>query len=174
MRQVPMAKDEPTYSEAVRAAAAEAAAALGTNPEAVRQRPIGARRRPGNNGKARVPLDVDAQKDKAAPRKPPDVQPVDARTITTLESCIADLRSLLAKAEERAAETLRSTACRDLGRERPRRAPRRRTDGVAVPPGAVVVALAAGELRIIEPKRLSRASVLLGMDPLNRVTRSAA
>jgi hypothetical protein len=27
MRQVPMAKDEPTYSEAVRAAAAEAAAA---------------------------------------------------------------------------------------------------------------------------------------------------
>ena len=97
-----MAKDEPTYSEAVRAAAAEAAAALGTNPDAVRQRPIGARRRPGN-GKARVPLDEDAQKDKAAPRKPPDVQPVDARTITTLESCIADLRSLLAKAEERAA-----------------------------------------------------------------------
>ena len=41
-----MAKDEPIYSEAVRAAAAEAAAALGTNPEAVRQRAIGARRRP--------------------------------------------------------------------------------------------------------------------------------
>jgi len=38
------------------------------------------------------------------PRKPPDVQPADARTITTLEACIADLRSLLAKAEERAAE----------------------------------------------------------------------
>ena len=99
-----MAKDEPTYSEAVRAAAAEAAAALGTNPEAVRQRAIGAHRRPANNGKARIPLDVDAQKDKAAPRKPPDVQPADARTITTLEACIADLRSLLAKAEERAAE----------------------------------------------------------------------
>ena len=33
-----------------------------------------------------------------------DVQPVDARTITTLEACIADLQSLLAKAEERAAE----------------------------------------------------------------------
>jgi hypothetical protein len=99
-----MAKDESTYSEAVRAAAAEAAAALGTNPEAVRQRPMGARRQPGNNGKARVPLDVDARKDKAAPRKPPDVQPVDVRTITTLESCIDDLRSLLAKAEERAAE----------------------------------------------------------------------
>jgi hypothetical protein len=44
----------------------------------------------------RIPLDVDAQKDKAAPRKPPDVQPADARTITTLEACIADLRSLLA------------------------------------------------------------------------------
>jgi hypothetical protein len=51
-----MAKDEPTYSEAVRAAAAEAAAALGTNPEAVRQRAIRAHRRPGNNGKARVTL----------------------------------------------------------------------------------------------------------------------
>jgi hypothetical protein len=99
-----MAKDEPTYSEAVRAAAAEAAAALGTNPEAVRQRAIGARRRPGNEGKARVLLDVDAQQDKAATRKRPDVQPSDARMITTLEVCIADLRSLLAKAEERAAE----------------------------------------------------------------------
>jgi hypothetical protein len=96
-----MAKDEPTYSEAVRAAAAEAAAALGANPEAVRQRAIGVRRRPG---KAPVPLDVDGQKDKAAPRKPPNVPPDDARTITTLESCIADLRSVLAKAEERAAD----------------------------------------------------------------------
>ena len=46
-----MAKDELTYSEAVRAAAAEA---LGTNPEAVRPRAIAARRRPGNDGKARV------------------------------------------------------------------------------------------------------------------------
>jgi hypothetical protein len=33
-----MAKDGLTYSEAVRAAAAEAAAALGTSPEAVEQR----------------------------------------------------------------------------------------------------------------------------------------
>jgi hypothetical protein len=96
-----MAKDEPIYSEAVRAAAAEAAAALGANPEAVRQRAIRARRRPG---KARAPLDVDGQKDKAAPRKPPNVPPGDAPTITTLESCIADLRSVLAKAEERAAD----------------------------------------------------------------------
>jgi hypothetical protein len=47
---------------------------------------------------------VDAEKDKAAPRKRPDVQPADARTITTLEASIADLRSLLAKAEERAAD----------------------------------------------------------------------
>jgi hypothetical protein len=97
-----MAKDEPTYSEAVRAAAAEAAAALGTNPEAVRPRAIEARRRPGNNGKSRIPLDVGAEKDKAPPRKRPDVQPVDARTITAFEACISDLRSLLAKAEERA------------------------------------------------------------------------
>ena len=99
-----MAKDELTYSEAVRAAAAEAAAALGTNPEAVQQRAIGAREQPGNDGKARVLLDVDAQKDKAVPRKRADVQAADARTITTLETCIADLRSLLAKSEERAAE----------------------------------------------------------------------
>jgi len=98
-----MAKDELTYSEAVRAAAAEAAAALGTNPEAVRPRGIGARRRPGNDGKARVLLDVDAEKDKPR-RKRPDMQPVDAGTITALEACISDLRSLLAKAEERASE----------------------------------------------------------------------
>jgi hypothetical protein len=89
-----MAKDGLTYSEAVRAAAAEAAAALGTTPE---------RRQPGNDGKADV-LELDAEKDKAAPRKRPDVQPADARTITTLEACIVDLRSLLAKAEERAAD----------------------------------------------------------------------
>ena len=95
-----MAKDELTYSEAVRAAAAEAAAALGTKPEAVRPRAIGVGRQPGNDGNARVLLDVDAQKDKAGPRKRPD----HARTITTLEACIADLRYLLAKAEERAAD----------------------------------------------------------------------
>jgi hypothetical protein len=99
-----MAKDGLTYSEAVRAAAAEAAAALGTSPEAVRQRASRARRQPRNDGKAHVLLDVDAEKDKAPPRKRPDVQPADARTITTLEACVADLRSLLAKAEERAAD----------------------------------------------------------------------
>jgi hypothetical protein len=99
-----MAKDEQTYSEAVRVAAAEAAAALGTDPDAVRQHAIGARRQSGNDGEARVLLDVDAQKNKAAPRKRPGLLPPDSRAITTLEACIADLRSLLAKAEERAAE----------------------------------------------------------------------
>src|SRR5262249_53688379 len=98
-----MAKDELTYSDAVRAAAAEAAAALGTNPETVRQRASRARQQPGNDGKAHVLLDVVAEKDKA-PRKRPDVQAADARTITTLEACVADLRSLLTKAEERATE----------------------------------------------------------------------
>jgi hypothetical protein len=39
-----MAKDGITYSDAVRAAAAEAASALGTSPEAVRPRAIRARR----------------------------------------------------------------------------------------------------------------------------------
>jgi hypothetical protein len=98
-----MAKDGLTYSDAVRAAAAEAAAALGTSPEAGRQRAIRARRQPVNDGEADVRLEL-AEKDKAAPRNRPDVQPADARTITTLEACIVDLRSLLAKAEERAAD----------------------------------------------------------------------
>jgi hypothetical protein len=99
----PMAKDELVYSEAVRIAAAEAAAALGTNPEAVRQPAIAARGQAGND-ESRVSPNTDVQKNKATPRKRPVVQPPDARTITTLEACIADLRSLLAKAEERAAE----------------------------------------------------------------------
>ena len=93
-----MAKDGLVYSEAVRAAAAEAAAALGTSSEAIRKRAIRARRQSGNDGTA---PDVE---DQAAPRKRPDVQPADTRTITALEACIADLRSLLAKAEERATE----------------------------------------------------------------------
>jgi hypothetical protein len=91
-----MAKDGLTYSNAIRAAAEEAAAALGTS------HPIRARRQRGNDGTAHVLLELDAEKDRAPPRKGPDVQPADARTITTLEACIADLRSLLAKAEERA------------------------------------------------------------------------
>jgi hypothetical protein len=45
-----MAKDGLIYSEAVRAAAAEAAAALGTSSEAIRKRAIRVRRRPGNDG----------------------------------------------------------------------------------------------------------------------------
>jgi hypothetical protein len=99
-----MAKDGLIYSEAVRAAAAEAAAALRTSSEAIRKRAIPARRQPGNDGTVPVLLDVDAEKDRAAPRKRQTVQPSDTRTITTLEACIADLQSLLAKAEERAAE----------------------------------------------------------------------
>jgi hypothetical protein len=112
-----MAEDGLTYSEAVRAAAAEAAAALGTIPEAVRaapalgtlpeavrQRAPRTRRHPGNSGKARVLLDVDAEKDKPAHRKRPDVQPADAQMIATLEACISDLRSMLAKAEERSSD----------------------------------------------------------------------
>jgi len=99
-----MAKDGVTYSDAVRAAAAEAAAALGASPEALRQPASRRRRQPGNDGKAHVPLEMDAERDKAPPRKRPDVRPADARTITTLEACVADLRSLLAKAEERATD----------------------------------------------------------------------
>src|SRR6516225_8489967 len=99
-----MAKDGVAYSDAVRAAAAEAAAALGTSPEAVRQPASQPPRQPGNDGKAHVPLEMDAERDKVPPRKRPNVQPADARTITTLEACVADLRSLLAKAEERATD----------------------------------------------------------------------
>jgi hypothetical protein len=99
-----MAKDGVTYSDAVRAAAAEAAAALGTSPEAVRRPASRVRRQSGNDGKAHLPPEMDAERDKVPPRKRPDVQPADARTITTLEACVADLRSLLAKAEERATD----------------------------------------------------------------------
>jgi hypothetical protein len=94
-----MAKDGLTYSNAVRAAAEEAAAALRTS------HPIRAGRQPGNDGTAaHVLLELDAEKDKAPPPKAPDVRPADAQAITTLDACIADLRSLLAKAEERAAD----------------------------------------------------------------------
>ena len=99
-----MGKDGLTYSEAVRTAAAEAGSALGTLPEAVqitpelgtlpeavRQRAPRAHRLPGNRGQAHVLLDVDAEKDKPA---------ADAQMITTLEACVSDLRSMLAKAEE--------------------------------------------------------------------------
>jgi hypothetical protein len=123
-----MAKDELTYSEAVRTAAAEAGAALGTLPEAVqvtpavgtlpeavRQRAPRAHRRPGNSGKARVLLDVDAERDKPVPRKRPDVQPADAQMITTLEACVSDLRSMLAKAEERSSDE--RTRCDRLAAE---------------------------------------------------------
>jgi hypothetical protein len=69
---------------------------------------------------------VDAEKDKAR-RKRPDVQPVDAETITALEARISDLRTLLAKAEERASDERsrcdRLIDSRDLNRERPCGAP---------------------------------------------------
>jgi hypothetical protein len=99
-----MAKDGVTYSDAVRAAAAEAAAALGTSPETVRRPASRVRRQSGNDSKAHLPPEMDAERDKAPPRKRPDVQLADARTITTLEACVADLRSVLAKAEERATD----------------------------------------------------------------------
>ena len=120
-----MAKDELTYSEAVRTAAAEAGAALGTFAEAVQATPaVGtlfeavrprtprAHRRPGNSDKARVLL---AERDKPAPRKRPDVQPADAQMITTLEACVSDLRSMLAKAEERSSDE--RTRCDRLAAE---------------------------------------------------------
>ena len=108
-----MADDGLTYSEAVRAAAAEAAATLGTIPEAVRaapalgtlpetvrQRAPRTRRHPGNGGQARVLLDVDAEEDKRALRRWPEVRLADAQMIATLEACVSDLRSVLAKAEQ--------------------------------------------------------------------------
>jgi hypothetical protein len=52
----------------------------------------------------RTPKPFGLKKITRPPRKRPDVQLADAQTITTLEACVADLRSLLAKAEERAAE----------------------------------------------------------------------
>jgi hypothetical protein len=49
-----MAKDELTHGDSVRAAAAQAAAALGTSPEAVEQRVARPRRQPGNDRKTGV------------------------------------------------------------------------------------------------------------------------
>ena len=92
-----MAKDELTYSEAVRAAAAEAAAALGTSPEVFEP----TRTETAIDAEIRVLPGMGAQKDKA-PRK--RTQPPDARTIAMFEACIADLRSLLTNAEERSAK----------------------------------------------------------------------
>lgn len=93
-----MAKDELTYSEAVRAAAAEAAAALGTSPEVFEQR---TRTETAIDAEIRVVPGMGTQKDKA-PRK--RTQPPDARTIAMFEACIDDLRSLLTNAEERSAK----------------------------------------------------------------------
>ena len=105
-----MGENGLTYSEAVRAAAAEAAAALGSAavrtalPERVRQREPQTRRHPTNFGQASVLLPVDAEKEKPALRRRPDVQLADAQMIATLEARVSELRSVLAKAEQRSAD----------------------------------------------------------------------
>jgi hypothetical protein len=84
---------------------ADLAKALGITPEAARQKAIRGRwrRQRGNDGKALVLVDVEAEKATHSPRRRPDEQlagrPDDPRTIAALESHIATLKGNIAKAE---------------------------------------------------------------------------
>jgi len=84
---------------------ADLAKALAITPEAARQKAIRGRwrRQRGNDGKALVLVDVEAEKATHSPRRRPDEQlagrPDDPRTIAALESHIATLKGNIAKAE---------------------------------------------------------------------------
>jgi hypothetical protein len=84
---------------------ADLAKALGITPEAARQKAIRGRwrRQRGNEGKALVLVDLEAEKASHTPRRRPDEHPAgrpdDPRTIAALESHIATLKGNIAKAE---------------------------------------------------------------------------
>jgi len=81
------------------------AKALGTTPEAARQKAIRGRwrRQRGNDGKALILVDLEAEKASHAPRKRPDEHPAgrpdERRIIEALESHIATLKGDIAKGE---------------------------------------------------------------------------
>ena len=81
------------------------AKALGTTPEAARQKAIRGRwrRQRGNDGKALVLVDLEAEKASHAPRKRPEEHPSgrpdERRAIEALESHIATLKGDIAKSE---------------------------------------------------------------------------
>ena len=91
---------------------ADLAKALGITPEAARQKSIRGRwrRQRGNDGKALVLVDLEAEKASHASRKRPDEHPVgrpdERRTIEALESHVATLKGDIAKGEVLAEQRL--------------------------------------------------------------------
>jgi chromosome segregation ATPase len=79
----------------------EFAQALGISAEAARQKAIRARwqRQRGNDGRARILLDLEAEKAAHTPRRRSDEHPDERRTFEALEAHIATLKEAVAKAE---------------------------------------------------------------------------
>src|SRR5262249_7645803 len=83
----------------------ELAQGLDISAEAARQKAIRGRwpRQRGNDGKARILVDLEAEKAAQTPRRSPDKhlneQPDERRTFEALEAHIATLKEFLAKAE---------------------------------------------------------------------------
>src|SRR5215475_2216110 len=79
----------------------ELAQALGISAEAARQKAIRARwqRQRGNDGKARILVDLEAEKAAHTPRRRPDEHPDERRTFEALEAHITTLKEAVAKAE---------------------------------------------------------------------------
>jgi hypothetical protein len=84
---------------------ADLAEALGTSTEAARQKAIRGywRRQRGNDGKARILVDLEAAKAAHTPRRRPnerpDEHPDKRRTVEALEAHITTLKEVIAKAE---------------------------------------------------------------------------
>jgi chromosome segregation ATPase len=79
----------------------ELAQALGISAEAARQKSIRARwqRQRGNDGKARILVDLETEKAAHTPRRRPDEHPDERRTFAALEAHITTLKEAVAKAE---------------------------------------------------------------------------
>ena len=79
----------------------ELAQALAISAEAARQKAIRARwqRQRGNDGKARILVDLEAEKAVHTPRRRPDEHPGEHRTFEALEAHITTLKEAAAKAE---------------------------------------------------------------------------
>jgi hypothetical protein len=79
----------------------ELAQALGISAEAARQKAVRARwqRQRGNDGKARILVDPEAEKAAHTPRRRLDEHPDERRTFEALEAHIATLKEAVAKAE---------------------------------------------------------------------------
>ena len=80
---------------------ADIAKALGTSPEAARQKAIRGRwrRQRGNDGRALVLVDLEAEQARARPDDARTKRPDDARTVAALEAHIATLLGNIAKAD---------------------------------------------------------------------------